>query len=286
MRAGAAIAALLLAASGASAQNAVSFSPDITASLGTVLPAVVTDEDVAVDDAAGSVVLFLPPGTIPPPVAVEGFELLPTGESLLALDVTVALPGLPPGVPAEPRDVVSYDPVTTLFAFVFDGSAAGVPANARVDAVATDAGGDLLLSFDTSVTLPGVGAVDDEDVVIFVAGVFAMFFDGSANGVAPGLDLDAAHRVVSSDELRVSFDGSGVLGGVFFDDEDVLSFDLVALSYAMFADSSLSDPGDWPAADLVALPEPGSGVSLAAGAALLLLLSRWRPLRSGDPSRR
>ena len=249
------------------------FSPDITANLGTGAPAVVTDEGVAIDDAAGSVVLFLPAGTLPPAVDVDGYDLLPTGESLLVVDVTVTLPGLPPGMPAEPR-VVSYDPMTTLFTTVFDGSAAAVPANARIDAVATDPGGDLLLSFDTSVTLPGVGPVDDEDLVVFMGGPFAMVFDGSANGVAPGLDLDAAHRVVGTDELQLSFDGSGVLGGVFFDDEDVLTFDLATLTYAMFADSSLSDPVDWPAADLVALPELGGTAPLIAGAALVAKLAR------------
>jgi hypothetical protein len=278
VRAGAAIAALLLlVAPGAGAQSPVYFSPDITANLGVVLPAVVTDEDVARDDAVGSVTLFLPPGILPPQADVDGFDLQPSGASLLAVDVTVPLPGLPPGAPAEPRDVVSWDPVTTLFTMVFDGSTLGVPMGARIDAVATDfATGNLLLSFDTTVTLLGVGTVDDEDVVEHLgAGIFAMVFDGSANGVAAGLDLDAANRVWGTDVLQVSFDGSGVLAGVPFDDEDVLDFDLVGATYTMFADSSLSDPVDWPAADLVALPEPG-GAALLAGAVLAGLLGRRR----------
>jgi hypothetical protein len=279
---GAAIAALLLAAPGAWAQSPVFFSPDITANIGTVLPAVVADEDVARDDAAGSVVLFVPPGTLPAQVDVDGFDLQPSGASLLAVDVTVPLPGLPVGVPAEPRDVVSYDPITTLFTMVFDGSTVAVPPGTRIDAIATDfATGNLLLSFDTSVTLLGVGAVDDEDVVAHLgAGVYAMVFDGSANGVAAGLDLDAADRVWGTDVLQVSFDGSGVVAGVPFDDEDVLSFDLVAATYTMFADSSLSDPVDWPAADLVALPEPDGAAILPAGAALIALLARTRSRRS------
>jgi hypothetical protein len=275
---GAAIAALLLLAPGAWAQNPVFFSPDITANFGTVLPALVTDEDVARDDAAGSVTPFIPTGTLPPQVDVDGFDLQPSGASLLAVDVTVALPGLPPGMPAEPRDVVSFDPITGVFTMVFDGSTLGVPMGARIDAVATDfTTGDLLLSFDTSVTLLGVGAIDDEDVVAHLgAGIFAMVFDGSANGVAAGLDLDAANRVWGTDLLQVSFDGSGVLAGVPFDDEDVLDFDLVAATYAMFADSSLSDPVDWPPADLVAVPEPPGVAALLPGAVLTLALARRR----------
>jgi hypothetical protein len=278
VRAGAAIAALLLAASGASAQNAVLFSPDITATLGPVLPAVVTDEGQAFDNSAGSVFPFVPAVPLPPQVEVAGFDLLPSGDRLIAVDVTVALPGLPPAMPAEPRDVVSYNSVTGFFTNVFDGSAVGVPANAHIDALATDSVGDLLLSFDTSVTLPGVGAVDDEDVVVFSGGTFAMVFDGSANGVAAGLDLDAANRVIGSDVLQVSFDGSGAVAGIPFDDEDVLDFDLVTTTYAMFADASLSDPLNWPAADLVALPEPG-GAAMLAGAALTALLARARRRR-------
>ena len=259
-----------------SAQSAVGFSPDISADLGTATSTLVDDEDVMLDNAAGSVGLALPPAVaLPIQVDVIAYDLLPGGESLLSFDTAITgLAGLPAGTTVEPRDVVSFDPVTSLYAFFFVGSTAGVPPGAQVDAVSFDAALAPLLSFDVSVTLPGVGPVDDEDVVSFAGGLFAMLFDGSANGIAVGLDLDGAHRVLGSDDLWVSFDASGVAGGVFFDDEDVLVFDLVALTFARYADSSLSDPVDWPRADLVALPEPGLPVSLLASASLLALLHR------------
>lgn len=272
---------LAFAAAPASSQNAVAFAPDITALLGTGPAAVVGDDDVGLDDASGGVTGFaIPPGTFPANVEVSGYDLLPTGNRLVSVDTTSALPGLPPGTPAEPNDVVEFAPATGLFSVYFDGAAAGVPAGARIDAVAVDAALVLLLSFDTSVALPGVGAVEDEDVVSYTAGVFGMVFDGSAAGIASGLDLDGVDWVGGPPSLLVSFDASGSVGGVTFDDEDALRYALGPGSWAMYFDASLSDPVDWPAADLVALPEPALLPGLAAGAALLAGCGRRRNRRS------
>ena len=260
-----------LAASGALAQ--VLFSPDITAELGTVSPSVVTDEGLAVDDASGTVVLQ-PPAGLPPEVDVIAYELEGGGTSLLSFDVTTSLPGLPAGSPAEPRDVVRFDPGTGLFSFAFDGSTSFVPANARVDSVGLHGSGDLLLSFDTTMSLPGIGPVFDEDLVRFTGFLYSMEFDGSANGIDPALDLDGASADAA--DLLLSFDGSGSVGGVVFDDEDAIRFDTGFATYAMAFDGSASDPSDWPAADLVALPEPAAVPGLAAGALLILGARRVR----------
>ena len=66
-----------------------------------------------------------------------------------------------------------------------------------------------LLSFDTTVTLAGVGLVADEDLVRFSAGLFTMVFDGSAQGIPAALDLDAANLEPGSTKLLLSFDGTG-----------------------------------------------------------------------------
>jgi len=260
----------------ARAQNAVGFSPETTADLGVGGGAsVLDDEDVGEDDAAGSV-LPVPVGAIPPNADVIGYEFMPNGDKLLSFDTTIALPGLPAGAPAEPRDVVLFDPVTLLFSLYFDGSANGVPANAQVDGVSLDTADDLMLSFDITVSLPGLGPVDDEDVVTLSGGVYSLTFDGSANGVAAGLDVDGVDLERRTGELLLSFDATGTLGGVPFDDEDVVAFDATGPSFAMYADSSLSDPVDWPPTDLVALPEPGFWVSMLSGLAALALLGRLR----------
>jgi hypothetical protein len=262
----------------AAAQKPVLFSPDITARLGPVLPAVVADDDSASDDAAGSVMssLLVAWAAIPANAAIAAFDLGPTLGPVLSLDTTSPLPGLPVAAPAEPRDVVRFDPATLTFAIVFDGAVSGVPSGVGIDAIALDAAESLLLSFDTSVTLPGVGPVADEDLVRFAGGVYAMFYDGSAQGIPPELDLDAANLDVLSGLLLLSFDTTGAIPGLTFDDEDVVSFDTLALSYAMYFDASLSDPVAWPDVDLAAVPEPGLSASFVAGGMALTLLARRR----------
>lgn len=277
---------LALLAPAASAQNPAVFSPDVTALLGTIAPILVEDHDVAWVDAAGAVSMVTPSPFFPANVEVAAFHhtVPPFGIPLFVLDITVPLAGLAPGAPAEPRDVVSYDISAGPFPFslVFDGSANGVPLNTKIDAVTTSAAGDLWLSFDTTLELPGVGFVDDEDLVEFT-GAFSMVYDGSANGVAPGLDLDAAGRDPISGDLLLSFDASGSIAGLPFDDEDVLVFDLGTLTYASYFDGSAADV-DWVQADLIAVPEPGAGLTLLSGAAALALLSqRARSRRSLPP---
>ena len=276
-RAAAAFAVLLGCAVEALAQSPTLFVADKTTRLGTVAPVpTLTDDDAGADDGAGGVKQVLlsvlgPP--IPANAEVTGLELSTKQPVVLSLDVTTLLAGL--GAPAEPRDVVAWNPNTSTFSLVFDGSASGVPENARIDAISRNPAGRLLLSFDTTVNLPIVGTVDDEDLVEVVAGGFLMAFDGSANGVPAYLDLDAASRPSdTSSKLLLSFDDSGVIAGISFADEDVLLFDPGLGTWAMFADSSLSDPVDWPAADLVALPEPGAAASLLAGVSLLAGLAR------------
>jgi hypothetical protein len=271
------VALALLAVAPIAAQNAVDFAPDVTAPLGTGPSLIVNDHNLAHDNATGGVTGFLiPAGALPANVSIEGYHALANGHSLLALDITTALPGLPVASPAEPRDVVELDPLAGTFSTYFDGAAAGVPSNARIDAVSLNSGGDLQLSFDISVTLPGVGAVDDEDVVTWSGGVFAMAFDGSAAGVPSALDLDAVQTVTGPAGWLMSFETTGTVGGVTFADEDVIRYDSGLATYAMYFDGSVSDPVDWPRADLNALPEPSLVAALAAGSALLASAKRLR----------
>jgi hypothetical protein len=262
------------------AGSPVWFTPDITAKLGTVLPDIVEDEDTARDDGAGSVntifnAMF---ASIPPNTAIAAFEISssPAVGALLVLETTTALPGLPVVSPAAPNDVVSWNPNTSTFSVAFDGAANGIPAGTHIDALGVDSGGALLLSFDTTVLLPGAGVVDDEDIVRFAGGVYALLYDGSANGITPDLDLDALTLEPGSTKPSLSFDVSGGVPGLGFDDEDVVAFDLLGGTYAMVFDGSASDPVNWPGEDLVALPEPGLGTAMGSALVGLALLERRR----------
>jgi hypothetical protein len=140
--------------------------------------------------------------------------------------------------------------------------------------VSQTAGSDLLLSFDTTVDLGGGLVAADEDVVQWSGASFSLVFDGSAEGIAEGLDLDGAHDA-GGGALGLSFDASGSVGGVSFDDEDVLLFDAAGPSWSLVYDGS-AQHAELTAADVeaIALPEPDQLALLVGGVALLALLGR------------
>ena len=211
----AAVAGLVMApAAAATPLQSVRVSSDVTATMGTVT---LDDGGVAQDDLAGTVTP-VSLGPIPAAADLDGYALLADGTQLLSFDTTVQLPG---GWTAEPCDVVRWDGVA--YTFAFQGRPRGVPSGVNVDAVAVQ-GSALLLSFDVSVDF-GSFRADDEDLVQFDGVVFTLAFDGSAAGVDPGLDLDAADLLQCNGHLLLSFDGSGTLGGVPFGNGDVLEFD-------------------------------------------------------------
>lgn len=243
----------------ASAQEIVSASPDITIALGAGV--VTTDEDVAVDNQLGIVVLENL-GTLPVSADVIGIGVDLNGDRLFTVDTTVDLGG---GVIARPGDVVRYDGAS--HSIEFDASAAGVPTGVATDAASLSPNG-LLLSFDTTVDLGGGLIAADEDLVEWNGASFSMALDGSAAGVPVALDADAA-QAEGGGYFLVSFDTAGQLGGVTFADEDVLRWD--GSAWSMFFDADAAD-ADWGAADLdaVLVPEPGFAAALGLAMGSLL----------------
>ena len=196
-----------------SAVDWAAVSPDATVELEGVL---VHPEDVAIENLLG---LVLPTalGELPAGANLTSYHLFWNGDQLFSLDRAALLAG---SLAIGPEDVVRYDGIA--YTLEFDGSAAGVPGGAGVDAVST-LGRELLLSFDTAVTL-GQAEFGEEDLVRFDGSGFTLFFDGSAAGVPEGLDLDAAQNL-GDGRLAISLDGGGSLPGVFFGAEDVLEYD-------------------------------------------------------------
>ncbi|HEX5068557.1 MAG TPA: PEP-CTERM sorting domain-containing protein [Myxococcota bacterium] len=244
-------------------------SPDVMVSLSG---APVRDREAAIDDGMGSILIenF---GGLPDGADVDALDQEVGRPLRFSLDVTAQLPG---GVVATPDDVVRMD--AGVYTLDFDGAAYGVRAGTNLDALARLPDGSLLLSFDVAVELGGVRA-DDEDLLRFAGGVFTLYFDASSNGVAPELDLDAA-AYAGEGRIAVSFDGAGTLGGVHFQDEDVITLQPGEGGVKLFFDGSAAHAG-WADADLdaVAIPEPGVLAGLASGAALLAGLARRRTSR-------
>ena len=251
----------------ATSLQSVSVSPDVTVELSATT---FDHEDVAVDNLLG-VVVPASLGSLPANADVTAYHLLGNGDQLFSLDTTVTLPG---PLTAEPADVVRYDGVS--YTLEFDGSAEGVPNGVITDAVGVAGSGDLLLSFDTTVDLGPVTA-DDEDLVQFDGASFSLAFDGSSAGVPEALDLDGADDL-GNGNLGLSFDGSGTLGGVDFDDEDVLEHDLGMGTWEMAYDGSMEHAGldGGPDLNAIALPEPNGLLLLVSGIAGLLVLAGGR----------
>lgn len=239
------------------AQAVVSASPDITIALGAANLAT-PDEAVAVDNQLG-IVALANLGPIPEAADVIGYGERLGGAKLISFDTTVALSG---GVVARPGDVVAWD--GSVHSIVFDATAAGIPHGVQVDAVSLAANGGLLLSFDTDVSLPGALTVADEDLVRWNGSTLSLAFDGSAAGVDRALDVDAAQDL-GGGAFLMSFDTAGSVGGVVFQDEDVLRYS--GGVWSLEIDGSALD-ADWGAADLVAVqvPEPGGIAGLWVGA--------------------
>lgn len=85
--------------------------------------------------------------------------------------------------------------------------------------------GDLLyLSFIDSAAVPGVGTVQDEDIVAYdlTLGTWSWIFDGSDVGLA-SFEIDGL-AILPDGDLLLSFSTAGTIGGVSADDSDILRF--------------------------------------------------------------
>ncbi len=101
----------------------------------------------------------------------------------------------PPGVGGSADDADVYSWNGTSYARVIDASAApyGLPASANVDGyVRVDATHGYFSFSGVTTTVPGLGAVEDEDVLAYGAGTWSVYFDGTAQGlIADNQDVDA-----------------------------------------------------------------------------------------------
>lgn len=125
------------------------------------------------------------------------------------------------------EDILSFNGVD--FAMVFDGSDVGL-GKLDLDAFQLIDADTILVSFNNPTTLPGVGAVDDSDILRFdatslglnTAGSFSMFFDGSLVGLdANSEDVDAV-ALLSDGSLLVSTSGAFSVPGVSGRGEDLI----------------------------------------------------------------
>lgn len=203
-------AALIAVAYAATPLSQLRYTPDITLNFnGTV----VGPNDVADENPLGT--LSLAASDLPADLSAYHY----TGTvQWMVFDTTVALPG---GITATPQDIISWNGST--YSRIFQGSAIGLPDGVAIDALSSTNGSDFLISFDTTVTLPGGITAGPADVVRYNGGTWSLYFDSAAAGVPSGANLDGLDYLTSG-HLLVSFDIAGTVGGVTFAASDILEY--------------------------------------------------------------
>ena len=217
------------------------------------------------------------------PPGLEFAALARTPEGMWLL--TPAFPILsddPEDLAIETRDIILYDPVNDVPYVALDGSAAGVPAYAAIDAVMFDRVSDqVVVSFDVPVILGGL-EFGPSDLVAFGASGFIPFWSAAAAGVPPyanvvGADQDAANRLVLSFDVPTTIAGLTYLPGQLVLWTPGSGFALYASDPAWPVSSMLGDFGFLPASGLVpdgaggsvpltVTPATGGGITLSWGA--------------------
>jgi len=223
----------------------------------TIVPSsgIVTPQEVrcyAFTGGAISSYSTLAPSGVPPGTNLSAYYPFTPTETLLVTDTTAALPidSSDDTVTVTPKDVVSYNPATGYFSssLYFTGASNSIPDGTRIDALGMDLSGNLLLSFDVTISVPESGGgtltVKPGDVVSFSAGGYTLVFDSAAAGIPGGMNLDGATMLSDSDLLAL-MDVSGSIGAVsFFAPTDVLEYDPFTTSWVISFNGASAD--NWP----------------------------------------
>lgn len=181
-----------------------------------------------------------------PPTATN--TPVPGGSDIIYVSSTTN--GNAGGVSFRDEDILAYDTDTSVWSMYFDGSDVGITSDVNGFVFLPD--GSMLMTLNTGTTVPGVGSVDDSDIVQFfptsmgtnTAGTFGFYFDGSDVGLTTnGEDIDAM-TLAPDGRLVISTVGSFSVPGASGADEDLAIFTATSLgtntsgSWAFYFDGS------------------------------------------------
>lgn len=164
------------------------------------------------------------------------------------------------GVNYADEDLLAYNYSSGTYTVFLKGATAGIPASADINAACFIPGtSNLLLSFDTAVTLPGAGLVKHNDIVRYQAGTFTKVYDGATDlGLRASADIDGLF--LSGNLLYYSLDISFKRGALEGTDKDVWVFNTNTLATTLMTGIGLA-----PGVDLADLDElldsDGDGLS-------------------------
>ena len=112
------------------------------------------------------------------------------GTLYFSLSTTTTPPGVT-GPGGDDADIYRWNGGST-YTRIFDATALGWSSN-NVDGFVYIDSTHFYISYSpTTTTVPGLGSVQDEDVLYYNAGVWSVYFDGTSKGLtSTNLDVDA-----------------------------------------------------------------------------------------------
>ncbi|MEM7132025.1 MAG: putative Ig domain-containing protein [Chloroflexota bacterium] len=138
------------------------------------------------------------------------------------------------GIAFEDEDILAFNTDDNSWSMFLDGSAIGLDGEGArdIDAFHVQSDGTILFSISGDISIPGLGNVDDSDIIQFVptgfgaetAGTLSLYFDGSdVNLTTQNEDMDAIH-LLSSGDIVISTRGNYGVASINGGDEDLLRF--------------------------------------------------------------
>ena len=190
----------------------------------------------------------VPPTATNTPVPPTATPTPPPGGDLIY--VSSSTNGTAGGVSFADEDILSYNTSSGVWLMVFDGSDVGVTGDVNAFDFLSD--GSILLSFDASVSVSGLGTVSASDIVRFTptslgantVGSFSWYFDGSDVGLSTSAETIDGVALLDDGRIVVSTTGSFSVSGASGNDEDLVVFTATSLgsttngTWALYFDGS------------------------------------------------
>jgi len=150
-----------------------------------------------------------------------GADEQPDGTSkclFFSTEGNTAVPGI-----TDPDNADIYLWNGAAFGRVFDATDAGLGGGANIDALVAVDSDTFYMSFTGNLNLPGVGTVQNRDVVRYTGGAWTLFFDGDDVGLTMAAENVDAFEVLGAGSVAVSTDGNPDVPGISGEnDEDLL----------------------------------------------------------------
>lgn len=195
---------------------------------------------------------------------IDAVHILSNGNIVMSTQTGATLGGLT----FDDGDLIEYNAGADTATLYFDESA----FTGTEDIVATSvlSNGNILLTTTTAATLGGL-SFSPGDLAEYNPGLdtATLFFDGSLFSAVEKID---AASVLGNGNLILSTDNDATLGGLTFNEGDLVEYNAGTDTATLFFDSALFTTSA-ENIDAVYVPEPSSGVLVALG---FILLGRRR----------